>query len=658
MAATLVRMKSHLCPSLSPLALPALCLILAPSALAQSEATSQAGGVAAPVESALTPADETRPSEALLNYYMEHVDFLASPFLEGRLPGTQGMEIAKDYMQYFFSKAGLEPAYPETETEPASWRQPFELSGRHSLDSSELRVGSAEPFEVKETYCNPGWGSLGSVTGPLVFTGYAVEKAPDDADGLTEYTGFEDGTDLSGHVAMVLRFEPMNEEGRSAFGARRWSSASGVSGKLSALAKRGASAILMVNTPGADDSRIKRLRHRTTWSGQQADVPVFLISGETAQAILDGAGAKETLEALIARSNENGVVERIGGEVTVDVQGEYKSTVAENVMGVLPGKGALKDEIVIIGGHLDHLGKGGFGSRAGNDERGKVVHPGADDNASGCAALILLAESLKAAYAELPENTPVRSIVFIAFSAEESGLNGADFYTEEPLYPLDKTTVMINFDMIGRIENRRFSASGLSTGKGLEDFVKGLASRSPLEIVATAGVMPASDHWRFVQKDVPVIFASMDDIHDDYHTPRDTSAMIQPLEAVWATEFVHEMAYEAAIRTEKFEFQEAQMAGRRSANAGQGQPTVRFGIQIGGAVEGGGVQIGPVTSGSSAGRAGVKDGDVIIKWQSETVKDATTWRAQLMKLKPGDEVTFTVRRDGKDIEMKTKMDGR
>ena len=644
-------------PTLSPLRplagsawLASLSAFLVPTALGQVDATLQQEASAPPV----TAADEVRPSEALLNTYMEHVDFLASEFLEGRLPGTPGMEIAKDYMQYYFERAGLQPAYQKPAEGQNPWRQPFELAGRHKLDGVQLSLQGQTPMQVEEQFCNPGWGALGEVEGALVFTGYALEKAPDDADALQDYQGFPENVDLTGKVAMLLRFEPMNEEGRSAFGARRWSSASGVGGKLRALEKRGASAILMVNTPGAADARVKRLRHRESWSGKQVDVPVFLISGEAAQALLDGVGAEVTLGDLIGQANQGGVVQEFGGTVQVQAKGTYDATIAENVIGVLPGKGALKDEVVIIGGHLDHLGRGGFGSRASNEERGKVVHPGADDNASGCAALILLAESLKAAYEALPADRPARSIVFIAFSAEESGLNGAAFYTEEPVYPLADTSLMINFDMIGRIENRRFSASGLSTGKGLLEFVQGLQDRSPLEIKATPGVMPASDHWRFVQKDVPIVFASMDNIHDDYHTPRDTSAMIQPLEAVWATEFVHEMAYEAGIRAEKFEFQEPERQGRRSPNAAR----VVFGVQIGGAVEGGGVRFSSVTNGSSAGRAGVKGGDILIKWAGETVENANSWRAQLAKMKPDEEVTFTIRRGEQEIEMKTKMDGR
>lgn len=634
--------------------LPALLLLAAPAALAQEAATAQKAATAS--EAAITPADEVMPSEALLNEYMEHVDFLASPFLEGRLPGTQGMEIAKDYMQYFFDRAGLEPGYGREVTDRNPWRQPFPLAGQHSLEAIQLSVGAQAPLAIPDAAGNSGWGALGDARGSLVFAGYGVESAPEDAEALLDYQGFPEGTDLSGKVAMILRYEPVDQENHSAFGARRRSAASELKGKLEAVVERGAAAVLVVNKPSPRSTRMPRLVHRTTWSSGLVDVPVLLVSQETAQALIDGTGSKVALAELDAEANRQGIVRDLGGEVHVQVQGEYRSTIAENVIGVLPGRGKLANEVVIIGGHLDHLGKGGFGSRASNEERGKVVHPGADDNASGCAALILLAESLTQAYEGLPADQPARSIVFIAFSAEESGLNGAEHYTKEPVYPLEQTSLMINFDMIGRIENRRFSASGLSTGDGLQEFIESLSSRTPLIVNADPGVMAASDHWRFVQKKVPVVFASMANIHDDYHTPRDTSAMIQPLEAVWATEFVHEMAFEAALRAEAFTFVEPAMASRRSANGNQAK--VVFGVNIGGEVEGGGVLFQSVSDDSSAGRAGVQGGDILKRWAGEDVKDVNSWRAQLAKMNPDDEVEFVVLRDGKELSLKAKMDGR
>jgi len=223
---------------------------------------------------------------------------------------------------------------------------------------------------------------------------------------------------------------------------------------------------------------------------------------------------------------------------------------------------------------------------------------------------------------------------------------------------------MINFDMIGRIENKRLSASALGTGKGLQEFLEKITDRTDLDVVLEDSTMPASDHWRFVQAGVPVIFGSMENIHDDYHTPRDTSAMIQPEDAVRATMWFHQVALEAAIFDGRFEFQEPEMGARRKPpsakkDAKDGEPKVLFGIQMGQAESGqSGVPIGSVTAGGSAARAGMQAGDLLTHWNGKEVADFASWYKTLTEAKPGDEVTLTVQRDKKALELKATLDAK
>ncbi|MBL4770693.1 MAG: hypothetical protein JKY61_06030 [Planctomycetes bacterium] len=182
--------------------------------------------------------------------YMEHVDFLASPFLGGRLPGTPGMEISKDYMQFYFERAGLLPAIPvsergDTDAPGDSWRQPFVLGGKYTVEAASFRLVGNEPWTKGEDYGVPGWGGAGDVQGGAVFVGYGIESGPDGYEGLSA------DLDLSGKVAILLRFEPMDEKGKSLFSKRGWSPKAGLGGKLSAVQRRGASAVIVVNTPGA-----------------------------------------------------------------------------------------------------------------------------------------------------------------------------------------------------------------------------------------------------------------------------------------------------------------------------------------------------------------------------------------------------------------------
>ncbi|MCA9001461.1 MAG: M28 family peptidase, partial [Planctomycetes bacterium] len=553
-----------------------------------------------------------------------------------------------------------EPAVPvegeNGETE-LSWRQPFFLGGKYTVESASLGTVGGKQWVRGGDFAVPGWGGAGQVGGQAVFVGYAIGDGPD---------GFSDlpaDLDLSGKVAVILRFEPMDAEGKSLFSKRGWSSHAGLDGKLSAVARRGASAVIVVNTPTAKDKRIDTLRDRVVHYGTQVDIPVLLVNGDTAQGILDADGSGLKLEELIERSNRGEGLQNLKTQLLVNCDLTFAGTTAENVIGVLPGKGDLKKEYVMIGAHLDHLGMGDFGSRD-RENAGKQIHPGADDNATGAAALILLAERLKADYDAMGEAAQARSILFAAFSAEESGLNGAGHYTREPIAPLEDMALMINFDMIGRIENQRLSASGLETGEGLQAFLEPLTERTDLTVVLDPSTMPASDHWRFVQAGVPVIFGSMEDIHDDYHTPRDTSALIRPDDAVRATMWFHQVAKEVALHEGRFAFQTAQRGTRRVAPADRdggdtGQPKVRFGITMG-EVESGqkGVPIGEVTSGGSADRAGIQAGDVLIRWQGKDVADFQSWYATLVEANPGDEVTLTVKRGDKEVELKATLDER
>ncbi len=611
------------------------------------------------VQGTLAQAPVTALSAEEVDRYMEHVDFLASPFLGGRLPGTEGMEISKDYMQFYFERAGLSPAIPastesDTHGGESSWRQPFTLGGKYTVEEASFQLVGGEPWIKGEDYGVPGWGGAGDVQGAAVFVGYAVESGPDG------YVGLSEGLDLSGKIAVMLRFEPMDEKGKSLFIKRGWSPQAGLAGKLNAVRRRGASAVIVINTPGAKDSRIKRLRDKVVFSGTQVDLPVLHATGDLAQDLLDADGKGLQLAELIERSNAGETVQDLDVNLDIQCKMTYKGSTAENVIGLLPGKGELANEYVMIGAHLDHLGMGNFGSRD-RKNAGKVIHPGADDNASGTAALILLAERLKADFDALPEGTPARSILFAAFSAEESGLNGAGHYTKDPIAPLADMAVMINFDMIGRIENQRLSASALGTGKGLKDFLADITDRTELHVVLKESTMPASDHWRFVQAKVPVIFGSMENIHGDYHTPRDTSALIRPEDAVRATMWFHQVALELSLHEGRFEFQAPEMAGSRKPKkeASDGESKVLLGIQMGEVVEGQtGIPVGSVIDKGSAARAGVKAGDVLIAWNGEPIKDLAGLFAILLKAKPGQEVALTVKRDGKEVELKVTLDAR
>ncbi|MBL9141229.1 MAG: M28 family peptidase, partial [Phycisphaerae bacterium] len=518
-----------------------------PSAAASPAAPASESDVRAPV---VAPGIDgaIRAATPEVQEFNAHMMILASPWMEGRLPGTRGFERASQYMEDHFAQYGLQP--PVMKDGVPTYRQPFQLGGKQEISGGAITIagsnGNVSLIEG-EDFTLTGLGTGQTIEGaPLVFVGYGINDGPDG------YTTFAETDDLSGKVAVVYRFEPMTAEGTSRWAERGWSGRSSFASKLGAVKKRKPAAVLVINPPGAADPRAKSLMRD---GSKLIDVPVYMLSAEGADKLFR-ASDEQGRDALAMRAlaDEKGTVLALPkGTATLD--GSIKETPVEtaNVVGVRPGKGALKDEYVVIGGHLDHLGMGYFGSREG----GGKLHPGADDNASGSAGIIMLAKSLSSAYKDLPEGTDARSVVFMGFSAEESGLIGSAYYANNPLFPLDKTVLMMNYDMIGRIKNKRLSVSGTDTGEGMHEWLQPYFDQDKcgLKVVqskTTGG--GGSDHTSFVMKGVPVLFGIIADFHADYHTSRDTQDLINREDAVLAVKLWHDIALGAAQRPEGFKF--------------------------------------------------------------------------------------------------------
>lgn len=598
-----------------------------------------------PIRAVLTAADPD------VLAFDEHLNFLANPFLGGRLPGTQGMEIAKDYCEHHLGLAGVQPAFTDESGAP-TFRQTFELATRRTLEGQSLSGGGLN-FSAEQDFQVMSLGAPGQVTAPITFAGYSIDQ------GLEGYSSFEAGDDLTGRIAVVLRFEPMDESGNSLWGSGNnpWSPRAGFRRKLRDAADRGAAGILIVNTPGTNDPRSEQLNPFSA-GRPLVDVPVAMVSAEAAAKMFELAGAD--LNALVAQANQGRAFQELDVEVELNADILEVATLGENVGGLLPGRGALADELIVIGGHLDHLGFGAFGSRDSGANRGTKVHPGADDNATGSAAILMLAERLRLDYEQnLPEGADARSILFVLFSGEESGLVGSGAYTEDPIRPLEDHALMMNFDMIGRLEGGRMNVSGTDTGVGMEEWAQPFFDSSPLEIVDSFGSRGGSDHLAFLQKRIPALFGICAELHDDYHTSRDTTATIHRTGGVQAMRLWHSLALSAALRTERFQYLNADGQTEDQATleasapaepesapvAADALPPVLFGINFG-ASEDPGVLVQAVTEGGAAQRAGILAGDRLLTWNGSTLASPEAMLEKLGEHSPGDQVTVTLGREG------------
>lgn len=314
---------------------------------------------------------------------------------------------------------------------------------------------------------------------------------------------------------------------------------------------------------------------------------------------------------------------------------------AYNVFGVLPGQGRLADEWVVIGAHYDHLGDGHFGSRS--PEFAGEVHPGADDNASGVAGMLVAAERLIRAREEGNFTGPRRSILFIGFAAEEMGLVGSKVFVDDAVIPTRDIVAMMNLDMIGRLGDELLIA-GIGTGDGVADRVAPIVQASGLPArLADSGWLP-SDQVSFLSAEIPSL-SFFTGIHDDYHTVRDEGWKIRHAGGARIAALVADIAQTLATEPERFAYVSIDRP-TRGVGSGRNAP-VRLGVRPGEYLgEEQGVLVGDVYEGTSAAEGGVRKGDLIVAWDGTAIDGPGALMQQLRAHEPGDFITLTVLRDG------------
>jgi Peptidase family M28/PDZ domain len=310
----------------------------------------------------------------------------------------------------------------------------------------------------------------------------------------------------------------------------------------------------------------------------------------------------------------------------------------ENVVGVLPGRDPqLRNDIVIVGAHYDHLGPGRFGS-LDPDSTG-AIHNGADDNASGTAALFHIARKLKAA-------PPARTVVFIAFSGEEAGLLGSDYYVKHPLFPLTRTYAMVNLDMVGRLRDDRLLVYGVATAKELSGLLDSINATAGLDLRASGDGWGRSDQSSFYGAGLPVLHM-FTDLHEDYHRTTDDWEKINADGLVKVANFTTEVVRALASRRGPLTFVKvpppALSTSSSSSSSGYG---AYLGTVPDMADNPGGVRLTGVRAGSPAEAAGLRGNDIILQIGDTPVTDLQAMTNALRSHKPGDVVEIRIRRDG------------
>ncbi len=643
-----------------------------------------------------------------VNRLRQAIEYLASDALEGRRTGTPGANGAAHYIAGEFSLLGLRPgmeiARPaRTRGENRSrYLQSFpyvsgvELGKNNALTVitrgvSDVPGGvSRQTLRVGEHWVPLGFSNnMTIVSEAIVPAGYGI-SAPE-----LNYNDYA-LAEVKNGVAVVLAGTPDGDNPHS-----RFAQAGTVRFKVAAARAAGAGALIIIS--GEKNLSEDRLAHLSYDNAGEAGLPVIIVSRTAGATLLGGDEALTAFEkAAAARTATLRVMKGI--HLTVDVV--RRKSPSFNIVGILPGSDPkLKDEAIILGAHYDHLGRGGEGSLA---PREGEIHHGADDNASGTAALIELARRLTT---QRPK--PRRTIVFIAFSGEEEGLIGSSYYVNHPVVPLNKTIAMINMDMIGRLQNQKLIIGGIGTAPEWRAMVEGLnspenmataamsdalngatwpgyanlrvnldpkispvgypiiigangrpvvtadAPRTPVEAAKPFSLTlnedgyGPSDHSSFYSKQIPVLFF-WTGTHNDYHKPSDTSDKINYEGEAKIVSFV-----ERIIRDlDKSDKRPTYAVAKSESQGRSGGFRVYLGTIPNYADSNDGLLLDGVRDASPAAKAGIRAGDKIVKIAGHDVKNVYDYTYALGEMKGGQEYEIEVVRGTERLKLKITPESR
>lgn len=645
----------------------------------------------------LHSGDASNESEQRL---LRDIKYLASDELEGRGVGLKGLDVAADFIRDEFAKAGL-----RVDAAGGGPFQSFQMhTGAEMGPVNTLELAGPDNQKLTPTlntdFIPQSYGGAGAFFGDVVFCGYGIE-APD-----LKYDDFE-GVDLKGKVAIVMRRTPQQKNPNSVFAGAHGgiSTHAELRTKINNVYSKGAAAILFLNDPhsGREDlEKSKKQVSKLADAVADAAVEFEAVDAKDAEK-LAAARAKLTEEvakykagkghlsndvpdtlmkfgyagsepirnlpiihitrALADKFLKPGLGKTIDElEAAIDADFKPKSALVtgwtaggvvsitrkqaevKNVVGVLEGTGPLSDETVVIGAHYDHVGRGGSGSLLPGSTD---VHNGADDNASGTVSLLELARRFGARKERLP-----RRIVFIAFTAEETGLIGSARYTREPLFPLEKTVAMLNMDMVGRLKDEKLTVFGTGTSPQWDKMLEPLGKEFGFQVVSKPEGFGPSDHSSFYSKKIPVLHF-FTGTHSDYHRPSDDWEKINIPGTERVVDLVEAIAVQVAEAPERPAYAEvkgtAQISERQGARPYFGS-IPDFGVELPG------YALGGVAPGSPADKGGLKAGDRIVQLGMVKVENLEDFDLALRRFSPGDSVDVTVQRGQEKVTVKVTLE--
>ncbi len=470
----------------------------------------------------LAPAPQVALCRLERDAFVRHVRFLADPRLGGRMTATGGNDEAGEYIAGQFADAGLKPGGTD-----GGWFQIFEVSNcRVAAAGTSLQfthAGKTFRARLHEGFAPMAAGTNGAFRAPLVFAGYGVHN---------RIRGYNDYASVSarGAVVMLLKGEPHNEYGSSRWAlAGKWTRLASTRYKLAEAARQGAVAALLVTPP---DISKKHDPLDDVLGDATGPIPAMRISRSFADRLLAPTG--RNVAGLVRQIHAGGKEASLAVGGLVEGKVSLKPGRGRNVIGLLPAtSGGSSGPVVIIGAHYDHLPAGGALAR----DRGFGVRPGANDNASGVAAMLMLASAVSL----LPERAC--TYVFIAFSGEEIGpFLGSKHFVAHPTVNLDRLALMVNIDEVGRLGGNKLLLLGSTQSGPVRGALAG-AARDVTTLKTIRLPITSKNRWSdqapFAKVGLKTLFVHAG-MSGDHHTMRDTAELLDNDGAVRITRFIFE----------------------------------------------------------------------------------------------------------------------
>ncbi|PYV09411.1 MAG: aminopeptidase [Acidobacteria bacterium] len=488
------------------------------------------------------------------------------------------------------------------------------------------------------------FGDSMRISGEIVFAGYGISA---EEYGYDDYKGLE----VADKIVLVLGHEPRETDPKSPFDGVELTLHGHDNTKAINARYRGARAILIVQDP-ANHPEGSDLPAVAAAQVDDLGIAALRITRDQARRLL--APGKKDLAGLQREIDEKLSPQSFplaGDSAVIELDVTRVRKEVRNVVALLPGSDPrLAGETVILGAHYDHLGFGGRSSMA--PQLTGQIHNGADDNASGTAGLIELA----AAFAADP-GPRRRAYLFIAFAAEELGLNGSAYYVKNPARPIEKAVAMLNMDMIGRVRGNAITVGGVGTSPQFRELVARAATEAGLELKTSQSGYGSSDHSSFYSKNVPVLFF-FSGLHADYHRPSDDWEKINAEGATRVLGMVAAIAARLNGADERPAFTKvAEPAGGGQLRGGSGYGAY-FGSIPDMSDEVKGVRFADVRPGSPAAKAGLRAGDVMVQFAGREIRNLEDFTYMLRTHKPGETVEVTVLRDGKPLATRVTLEVR